>query len=184
MRAIFHLHDPSTDFLKTIYESLPDTIVVNGDITRSLTREIINEASQVIMLGHGSPGGLFGRKGMLIDESTVECLKCHSNSIFIWCHASEFVYKHQLKGFATGMFISEDSEAHFCLKEGYGERGDEHSVTESNSLFALTVREALDEDLSIKDLSNYVKRWYAPDRTIHKNKNVLNYNAKLLTLIQ
>ena len=41
-------------------------------------------------------------------------LKKKDNSVFIWCNADQFVNRYNLKGFYTGMFISEVMEAVFC----------------------------------------------------------------------
>ena len=185
MRVIFHLQDPSTDFLKPIYEGLKDIIVVRGNIEADLANQLIENASQVIMMGHGGPHCLFGYRRVLIGEENVQSLKKKDNNIFIWCHASEFVFNHELKGFATGMFISEDGEAQYCLeKTDYDTFKDRHSVVQSNELIADVVGKALAADLNINELSALVKFAYNPLAITHYNKNVLNYNAKLLTLIQ
>ncbi len=63
-------------------------------------------------MGHGSPKGLFGinfNRSYVIDEDTVDSLQ-YKKCIFIWCHADQFVKEHNLKGFHSGMFISEVGE--------------------------------------------------------------------------
>lgn len=187
MRVIFHLHDTSTDFLKPIYEGMKDIIVVRSNIKTDLANQLIEESSQVIMMGHGGPHCLFGRGRVLLGEENVQSLKKKSNNIFIWCHASEFVFNHELKGFSTGMFISEEGEALHCLREGqYNPDGfDERSVIQSNDLFAEVVRNGLDtygDDMAA--FSEYVKSRYIPENISHTNKNTLNYNAERLKLFQ
>lgn len=66
----------------------------------------------VLLLGHGSPDGLFDmRYGLLVKNSDAEILKDRPNLVGIWCYASSYAYKHGLKGFFSGMFISEEPEA-------------------------------------------------------------------------
>jgi hypothetical protein len=75
-----------------------------------------------MMMGHGSPGGLFnvGRftncGAYVIDQQMVPLLKEKDNSVFIWCNADKFVNIFGLKGFYSGMFISEVGEANYCSK--------------------------------------------------------------------
>lgn len=83
--------------------------------------------------------GLFGFDHLLIDESHAELLTHESNNIYIWCNADCYVREHGLKGFATGMFISEPTEAQiFGVPFGLGD------ITGSNTLFAQIVGNCLD----------------------------------------
>jgi hypothetical protein len=146
---IIHPNDRSTDFLCPIYQrasgrlKFDDVTVFRGAQTRTQINEAIQTHDQVIMMGHGSPGGLFAM-GMLtdinhfgfnlpyvIDSNTVELLKQKDNSIFIWCNADQFVTRHGLKGFYTGMFISEIIEAAYCGLPGISQE----IVDESNNGF-------------------------------------------------
>jgi hypothetical protein len=146
---IIHPDDRSTDFLCPIYQTasgrlkFDDVTVFRGGQTRAQIHEAIQTHEQVIMMGHGGPGGLFAM-GMLtdvnefgrsflyvIDFNTVELLKQKNNNIFIWCNADQFVNKHKLKGFYTGMFISETSEASYCGLFGTSQE----TVDESNHGF-------------------------------------------------
>ena len=66
----------------------------------------------LLLLGHGSPNGLFDmRYGLLINDSDAELLKDRPNLAGIWCFASSYAFAHGLKGFFSGMFISELTEA-------------------------------------------------------------------------
>lgn len=47
----------------------------------------------------------------MVDERIAEELAKKENNIYIWCYASDFVKAHGLKGFCSGMFISEVLEA-------------------------------------------------------------------------
>lgn len=132
---IIHPNDRSTDFLKDIYRHLDDTTLVTKNISRGTLHELIRSHDQIVMLGHGSPSGLFnvariGEGTYTIGECEVPILR-NKQCIFIWCHANQFVRRHQLKGLSSGMFISEVGEAYYC-----GVEGNQKQVNESNNIFA------------------------------------------------
>ena len=114
---VIHPQDETTTFLKPIYAYLKNKTVITGAISKSELRKLIDVHHQVIMLGHGSPMGLFslGRfpeaKINIIDDSMVNSLRCKTNSVFIWCHADQFVQRNGLSGLYCGMYISEFEEA-------------------------------------------------------------------------
>ena len=112
---IIHPDDRSTTFLKDIYQHLEDATVVTKNISQLTLHELIRSHDQIVMLGHGSPYGLFnvariGDGGFTIGTSEAPLLK-DKQCIFIWCHADQYVRKHGLKGLSSGMFISEVGEA-------------------------------------------------------------------------
>ena len=101
-----------TEDLKLAYEGLDVTLLYNPT-HQQVTRELrVTSADTVILLGHGSPGGLFTHdwKGNSVDWHHVPYLK-DKKCIGVWCYASEFAIKHDLKGFFTSMFISNKWEA-------------------------------------------------------------------------
>ena len=66
----------------------------------------------ILLLGHGCPSGLLDmRHGIVIGDADAEILKDRPNLVGIWCYASSYAYNHGLKGFFSGMFISELPEA-------------------------------------------------------------------------
>ena len=73
---VIHPDDRSTDFLKPIYENLPNTTVITGGVSYMNIRQSIIEHDQVMMMGHGSPYGLFSMGkfpnsgGLIIDPIT------------------------------------------------------------------------------------------------------------------
>ena len=119
---IIHPEDPSTSFLDIVYGPIENKTVITGGISKSEVQQLIREHDRVMMMGHGSPNGLFsigkfsGANGLIIDHTTVSLLKEKDNSVFIWCWASEFVKNYKLSGFSSGMFISEVGEASHCSK--------------------------------------------------------------------
>ena len=114
---IIHPNDRSTDFLKPIYQSVIDATVITGGVSKDELYKLIESHNRVMMMGHGSPWGLFScgkfntNDSYIIDNGTVHLLLQKKNSIFIWCNADKFVNRHELKGFYSGMFISEVGEA-------------------------------------------------------------------------
>lgn len=140
-RLIIHPEDRSTDFLKPLYVDRADaTVVTHGRTKRDRLREMMAEADQVIMMGHGSGFGLFCGPtgyGHMVDRTFVDVLREKDNSIFIWCNADKFVRFHKLKGFYSGMFISEMSEARYCKLPWW--TNEEH-VQESNAGFTEAMR--------------------------------------------
>jgi hypothetical protein len=162
-RLIIHPQDASTVFLKKVYERLNDVTLIESGIEhiRNLTG-LIEAHDQVIFLGHGMPLGLlsvgqFGFHTFVMNGSRVGPLKEKDNSIFIWCYASDFVRSHQLRGFATGMFISEEIEAY-----ANGVECTEADIEISNDVFATAVGTALEQGMSNEELYAYVKQQYEP----------------------
>lgn len=118
---IIHPKDSSTGFLDIVYDPIVDKTVITGGISKSDVHELIESHDRVMMMGHGSPGGLFSvgqfygvGGGYIIDHQTVDLLNEKDHSVFIWCNADQFVNRYKLKGFYSGMFISEVGEAYYC----------------------------------------------------------------------
>jgi len=57
---IIHPEDSSTTFLDIVYESIPNKTVITGGVSKAQVQQLIREHDRVMMMGHGSPGGLFG----------------------------------------------------------------------------------------------------------------------------
>ena len=146
---IIHPKDPTTDFLSPIYASLNYKTVITGGITKSALRELIEAHDRILCMGHGSPYGLLSRgqfieSGLyIVDESMVTSLKNKSNSIFIWCYADQFVHRHGLSGFCTGMFISELGEADYWGFENI----DQAVINQSNERFSTVISKYIAEPL-------------------------------------
>jgi hypothetical protein len=140
---VIHPDDRSTDFLKPIYQHLDDATILTGGKTKDEVRKLIEQHDQIIMLGHGSLSGLFscgnfGSSAMIIDYSMVAALGNKKNNIYIWCNADQFVNMYYLKGFYTGMFISEYGEAEYCKVPTFIDE-----VEQSNTLFANIVGQSI-----------------------------------------
>ena len=147
---IIHPTDRSTDFLKPIYANISDATILQGGTSKAQVAKLISEHDRIIMLGHGSPYGLFsigqfaGENGYVIDSTMVPLLK-DKECISIWCNADQFMNRHQLYGFYSGMFISEVSEAMYCGLPGT----EQETVTASNNYFAELLGEMINEPLNV-----------------------------------
>ena len=150
---IIHPHDPSTLFLKTIYESIPNKTLVDGFVTKDELWSMVDSHDRVMMMGHGSPLGLFSvgqfygvhPSGYIIDHTFVELLRKKTNNVFIWCNADIFVERFELEGFYTGMFISEVDEATYCGVFGT----DQELIDGSNNGFCNIIAKYINEDKTI-----------------------------------
>ena len=174
---IIHSNDRSTDFLKAIYKDIKNATIITGGISKSNVIQSIKEHDRIIMLGHGSPYGLFSMglfpdtNGHIIDNETADLLQNKPENIYIWCHASSFVKQHDLKGFCSGMFISETREADFCGVRGSTQK----MVTESNELFCDLVGTYVFQ--SAYELYDSVAKFYG---IMSKTNKVAKYNHERL----
>jgi hypothetical protein len=119
---VIHPSDISTTFLTPIYRELKNSTVIEGKLRYDEVLKKCQENNRVLMMGHGSQQGLFsvGSFGgilwtkYIIDYLHVPIFQKQNENVYIWCDASQFVERHKLRGFYTGMFISEISEAEYC----------------------------------------------------------------------
>jgi hypothetical protein len=149
---VIHPDDRSTDFLKKIYEGKDYTIVNDLEVCRSRKQitSLIKAHGRIIMMGHGYPGGLFFT---CITPEMVYLLR-EKECVCIWCNADKFVEKYGLKGFYTGMFISEVGEA-----RAFGITIDQADVSDSNYYFAKLMNDSIDS----LNILNEIKSGYTDD---------------------
>ena len=125
-----------TSFLKKTYEGID-----NLNLLYNPTKEQVNKTLEenpnedVMMLGHGSPSGLFSHdwKGFVIDYTNAHLLKGR-NCIGIWCWAKKFAKNYGLKGYFTSMFISNAGEA-----RAYGYSATDEEVFAEVEFFAKSI---------------------------------------------
>ena len=76
---IVHPKDSSTSFLDIVYNPIPNKTVITGGVSQQELIELIREHDRVMMMGHGSPDGLFSignfDGGYVIDKNIVHLLK-------------------------------------------------------------------------------------------------------------
>jgi hypothetical protein len=177
---VIHPTDRSTDFLKPIYANITDATIINGGVSKAQIAKLISEHDRIIMLGHGSPSGLFsigqfaGENGYIIDSTMVPLLY-EKECIAIWCNADQFMNKHELNGFYSGMFISEVGEATYCGLPGT----EQETVTASNDYFAELLGEVINEPLSV--IYEHIMDNYG---LLTEDNKVANYNYNRLYLAE
>ena len=166
---VIHPKDLTTDFLSEIYSD-KDWTVINTKTSKKLLKEQIKAHDRIVMLGHGTGKGRLGFNKFVIDSTWVYLLR-DKNCVCIWCNADEFVKKYGLKGFYTGMIISEYEEAVICCISTNSQR-----IAESNTDFALTIKNSIDEE----NMLEKVKLFYKGNSSVVEfNRNNFYYEALL-----
>jgi hypothetical protein len=134
-----HPSDLSTEFLKPIYQNIPDVTVITGGMSKEVVINEIKIHDHIIMCGHGSPSGLFaisqftglGYMSYIIDCEVVDLFK-GKQITSIWCYAKDFIVNNSiLNSFMSGMFVSECAEARLM-----GFTASQEQVDESNWCFS------------------------------------------------
>ena len=134
---IIHPKDQTTTFLNDVYTCIENKTVIQHGVSREELIDLIKTHDRIMMMGHGSPYGLFSVGQFtkvpmyLIDKEMAGILELKMNNVFIWCYASSFMKSSSLTGFGTGMFISEVGEAIVCGLDDINQE----MVDESNWLF-------------------------------------------------
>ena len=174
---IIHPEDPSTFFLDIVYAPIENKTVITGGVSKVEVQQLIREHDRVMMMGHGSPGGLFnvgrfsGCGAYIIDQQMVPLLKEKTDNVFIWCNADKFVEIFGLKGFYSGMFISEVGEANYCGLPGMSQE----VVDESNYGFVNIIAKYINQNKEL--IHENVKNEYG---LIAENNPVALYNNNRL----
>ena len=174
---IIHPFDESTQFLDIVYQGLEDKTVITGGVTKSELMTLMREHDRILMMGHGSPAGLFSvgqfpeQRGYIIDQTFVPILREKEDSVYIWCNADMFVNTFKLKGFYSGMFISEVGEATYCGLPGTPQE----EVDESNYGFVNIIGKYINE--SKDSIYENVTTEYG---VLAENNRVASYNHKRL----
>lgn len=127
---VIHPTDPTTDFLKEVYADI-DCKIITKKLSRSKLKRAMLQHDKIIMLGHGTKDGLVDATGTPIIDSKIVYLLRYKYCVYAWCNAIDFVKKYKLKGFATGMIISDHEEAlDYCIDTSGIQ------IREANELFA------------------------------------------------
>lgn len=166
---VIHPKDATTDFLSVIYEGRNWTVITEN-LNRLEVEKQIKLHDRILMLGHGTEYGLIGDFKLVIDEDFAPLLQ-NKDCIFIWCNADIFVKKHNLKGFYTGMIISEFDEA---LANKIIPTED--MIIDSNTLFAIALKDAVfKEDMIGEITKKYVSNY---------SNSIVGFNRDMLYQIK
>ena len=179
---VIHPRDPTTVFLTPIYEKVANKTVIAQEVDPDSLKDLIKESNRVMAMGHGSANGLFSinlfsgwnrLSFFAIGDDDADLLRDKDQSIYIWCHANQFVDFHNLKGFYSGMFISEVTEAIFCGLRNINQK----IVDESNKVFSEAVGDNI--ELSKEDLYEKVVVEYG---ALAKSNPVALYNLERICI--
>lgn len=161
---VIHPFDPTTAFLSVIYSDKNWTVVTQN-ISKKQIKDLIKSHDRIVLLGHGSGIGLFGFGRIYVDSTFVYLLR-KKETVCIWCNADVFVKKYGLKGFNTGMIISDFEEALM-----YSVKYSDNDIEISNSFFAESIKNAID----LTDMLKAVKESYTSD-----TNSIIMFNSKNL----
>ena len=133
-----------TAFLKECYKGI-DNLILLYNPKRSEVDDALKAqpTEDVMMLGHGSPSGLFSHdwRDNIINYSNAYLLRGR-NCIGIWCYAKRFAQQYRLKGYFTDMFISNKGEA-----EAHRYKATEEEVFSEVEFFAKAVNTLIKENV-------------------------------------
>jgi hypothetical protein len=141
---VIHPFDATTDFLSVIYYGQPWT-KIRANVSHSAMKTAIRDHDRIIMLGHGTEEGLIGF-GRFVINSTLVYLLRQKETVCIWCNADAFVRKYGLKGFYTGMIISEYEEAIMYSMVNFTSQ----QIKISNLMFAESMRVSIQNEAKVE----------------------------------
>ena len=158
--------DTDTRVLAALWDDIPDARVLNirpgtPDARRAVDAAIAEEEDALVLCGHGSPQGLFDPSVMargnlaaiarnppyLVDVRNAPSIRAR-RVVGVWCYAASFAESAGLRGFFTGMFVSNPMEAAFVGCPG---RDSAATITEQEVLFCRRVNELLRADVPMED---------------------------------
>jgi len=153
---VIHPYDLTTRMLD-VYEDKDWTVITDPHTSKKTIKEEIKAHDRIIMLGHGTKDGLIAKLGgynhrFIIDSSLVYLLR-EKEIIAIWCEADQFVEKYDLKGFYTGMIISEYEEALYVGVFDFTDK----DINLSNVLFGEAVEKSIDKKDMLKSMISEYK---------------------------
>lgn len=163
---VIHPEDRSTDFLKYVYQNISGEVEVIRDCPpRKVLEKKMKSADKIIMLGHGTPSGLMnvtytGDRGYIVDGGFADILKEKEN-VSIWCNSDSFFRFHGIKGFHTGMIISECSEQLYVLGKVYL---NEEEQLNNMIYFAQIVGECIND--TPEEMKEYILSEYTDDDAV------------------
>jgi len=161
---VIHPDDRSTDFLKEIYLGRGYDVITRWDMTYPVLKAMVETHDRIMMMGHGSPSGLIGYGHIFMNPEFVKVLQT-KDTVCIWCNADKYVEPNNIKGFYTGMFISEVGEARY-----FGINVSQDVIDHSNELFAQEMRRCVDLG-NPKLICEEIKSVYVGDNEVFNFNN-------------
>jgi hypothetical protein len=166
---VIHPNDPTTSFLDVVYNETDWTVFNDNKVyDQEKFTELIKSHERIIMMGHGTPDGLLGKRCFIVSDKHASLLQ-EKEVVCMWCNAHAYFCRYGLKGFFTGMIISEEIEARYLgisYKDG--------DVDDSNVLFTKALKDSIQN--TPKTMCDKMKEIYVPT----EGNLVMEYNAKRL----
>lgn len=159
--------------LKKAYDGLDNVTLLYNPTRNEVENELIaNNDNLVMLLGHGSPYGLFSRNwcGFVIDKRNVHLLQDRL-VIGIWCYASEFADRCNLHGYFTSMFISNLGEA---ISLGFP-NNDESDIFSEIDYFCEQIHDFIANNTEMDTWVNILQEG------CHKEKDFVRFNYEAMT---
>ena len=173
---IIHPKDATTYDFKQMYQNLSHSQVVTSHSKNRVRLALRDtDAKVIVFCGHGTQDGLLSpsvkqgnklfdanNKRFLFDVSMLYLLK-GKTVLFFWCYANVFTQRYNLKGFASGMFISDLNECSECCVNATGEQLNESNRLISDALKALVTHPQVE---TINHLEFILERYQSIDNPI------------------
>lgn len=184
---VLHIGDASKDFLKLIYQDLPQKKVITNFISREDLLNEIENHDAIIIMGNGGSNGIWGLNLMddnFIDSSILNYLKQKRSMIFIWFNSYQFLKDNNFNHsniLSTGNFISEPLEVIFLDKDvPLSEINTYESMIEySNFTYSKYLGELLKE-YGLEDLSFIYSEFKKIYKSIAQQNEVAAFNYERL----
>ena len=138
-----------TSTFSPLYENIEGSTLLYNPTKEEVVKILSERPNESLMcFGHGTESGLLSEdwSETIIDSSMVDLLR-DRDIIGIWCYASEFAKRHNLRGFFTYMFVSNLQECVFCRLGYY----DEEIIFEQNEKFARRINELINNGTPLAD---------------------------------
>jgi hypothetical protein len=159
---VIHPKDHTTDFLTPVWEENHEwTVVRSNSVSKSELRRQIKQHDRIVCMGHGCEEGLFrvGKYNSLMIDSTFVQLLREKDCVFVWCNSDVFFRRYGLRGFFTGMIISEAEEALYCCVPF-----SLNDIKNANEKLAEVLKEAIHHDS--RTMYHIVKDSYIPESNV------------------
>ncbi len=175
-------NDPDTRALRKIWQGLAGVTLVTNGTEEKIRKALTEEKDTLLFCGHGTATGLWMPHKNIrnpyfpfayaFSEKDIPLIKAE-NIIGIWCYASQFAQRCNLRGFYTSMFISSPYEAELMGVKALPE----DEITRSEELLCTRINTFLKEGIPLcewkerlqaEKLNNDVER-FNYDGLIYRN---------------
>jgi hypothetical protein len=175
MRTLFiHPTDPSTAFCSVIYQDYLQwdnvTLITGNHISRNVLTDALRTHDRIVFLGHGTELGLLDMRydwRYLVTSRDLQFFR-DKECICFWCNANIFAEKYDLNAFATGMFVSELSEA-----RRYNLPEDQNLIDSSNILMCNILSRCIFDP--IEQIRDTIYRGY-----VSTNNPIIQFNRECM----